>query len=450
MLNKSTVIFLFIFILSSSGFTEENQESIKSLREERTAILKYGIDSEIIELVDKMIEERDDSLAEEAEKVFKQTTNPRVRIKLLNFFSQIEYRNAEEMVLKLIEDHENRDRDLIVESIRYISESKNNEILTKAAEILEELTTHRENEIASAAIKGLGKTGKKEYAEKLISLFEKRDYPSSLKPEIILALGDLKAEKALEPLIKILENKDESEVLRRYACDSLGKIGNPKAVEPLIRAFRTGDTILRSYAIYALGKFPGEETESILIDALRDSYYKVRISAAKALGERKVKSAVDILIYKAERDPEPSVREEAIKALADIGEEKGLVVLRNLFKNYRTPTTLRMIALKALTESDLEKSIPVIEEVIKKEWNKEESKLLMDICKILSITESPLLKGLFAKLLEHPDSMVKIYGILGIQKNNLKELREHISKLRDEKYGRTVNKYAENAYDVLK
>jgi len=101
------------------------------------------------------------------------------------------------------------------------------------------------------------------------------------------------------------------------AAKALGEIKNPKAVEPLIVALKDENPGVREEAAKALVQI-GVPAVNVLIDALKDGDADVRERATWALGAIKDSIAVKPLIALL-KDKNPRVQEQAVKALIEIG-----------------------------------------------------------------------------------------------------------------------------------
>lgn len=425
--------------------TEKEGEQIQSITEERRELLLYGIDDQVVELIETLTEEKDSVLADEAYAAFKLTQNPKVRTRIFDYFSAIDFPGAREEAIAIVDSFYEQSPQLVSASIRYLTE----EAPSGLAGHLRPLIDATDQEIARMAIKGVGLSGGDADAEILLELLDDGDYPPALKPEIILALGDMKNVIAVPRLQEILDDKNENSTWRRYACASLGKIGDTAALPVIERALYDEDAMLRSYAVGALQYFSGDEIEDLLAAALKDSFWRVRVSAAQGLGEIQAREAVPILIFKAEKDPEMNVRIEAVRALGAIADAEALEALREFYQKDLTPVTLRVISAEILAEKDLPGSLELFKAVIDKHWGKDTTRILERTAQILSRTESDLLESFYSRFIDSGEMVVMIYGIRGIARNRILSLREAIEELSGEGNHRSIRKEALAALEQL-
>ena len=280
----------------------------------------------------------------------------------------------------------------------------------------------------------LGKTGDTGFAEKFLQRIQDDDFEDdedSLKESSILLMGELKYKPSVLTLIDIVQDDGCSKVARRYACDSLGKIGDEQAIPILKDLLNDPDSILRSYVLTSLAYFDTAEIETILTQSLRDSYWRIRVAACNALSERKSTSAIDILIYKAERDPEANVKKAATSAIARIGGTKGWNFLIDFFADKKKSDVYRSVSLSAMLKEKPEKITDALKTVFEEEWEKESSWILNYACKELSTTESGSFRWFYNKMLDHKNYIIRIYAVRGIRVNNVVSLYGKVREIAD-------------------
>lgn len=154
------------------------------------------------------------------------------------------------------------------------------------------------------------------------------------------ALGYSDKRRAVISLMKALHDKDMG--VKRIAIKSLGKIKDPLPVDSLIDELvnRSSHYNIRSAAAQALGEIRALKAEKVLIDCLTEPVTEeggypalFRILTIRALGQLKSKAAIKhiLTILSATRNQE--IREEAISALGEIGDQSATLPLVRLLKN---------------------------------------------------------------------------------------------------------------------
>jgi len=440
-----SLILFAAFPLFTDDSEETEKEEITSVKEDRTRTLRYGIDDEVVEVISAIQNEKDDSYNDILLEILNSTGNSKIKLQILTFFESLEDDSAKSYVintLKMATEDYDVDEKVLTASISYSGTMK----LQDSAEYLYLLSEYKNKNISAIAIRNLGKTGNTAFAEKFLERLQDEDFEDDeeeLRESSILLMGELQYSPSVLTLIDIVQDDGYSSVARRYACDSLGKIGDELAIPVLKELLNDPDSILRSYVLTSLAYFENEEIEGILIQGLRDSFWRIRVAAAKALSERKSESAVEILIYKAEKDPEVNVKNAAMEALAVIGGRKATTFLSEYYENNRNSDALRSSAVTALLRESPEKAVDAMKTVFEEEWEKDNSWLLNYTCKELSTTESPALAWFFEKMLDHKNFIINIYGVRGIRLNGIASLYSRVREIaEDESRHRSLRKEA--------
>jgi HEAT repeat protein len=385
-------------------------------------VLRYGIDSEVLKVIASIAESEEQSLNEELTVLFAESLNFEVRKAVLDYFSVQKIRDAEGAATALLQEGQLEDSRVIVACIRYLAAIDSAGLESRLSEYVD----HRDSQIAETAIAGLGQVGGEESGRLLVQRLEDVDYPAEQKPEIILALGKMKYAGAVDTLIGIVGNRDEQRIWRMYAASSLGEIGDSRAIPHLRALFGESDSLIKAYAAAALANFDMGEVEGLLQQGLRDSNVRVRIASAEGLANPQARDSVDILIYKASKDPERQVRLQAIESLGVIGTPQALGYLRELYRNRIALLMYREAAFTALCENALQENLDVFREVVEQEWGSKDQKVVEFTARKLSTTEASGLKWFYDRFLESPNVYVRIYALRGIGRNGLRSLREKV------------------------
>ncbi|WP_455382431.1 HEAT repeat domain-containing protein [Salinispira pacifica] len=419
---------------SSAGGSGSDDALTKQWR----ATLKYGINSEIIDLISSLKSRKDPSLNSDLVTTFSTTFDDKVRSAILDLFDTLSYGGAEEAVRSYLQSNpgnaevENR-------AISYLSrtvEHPGKETVT----VLESFVDGPDQSLSDAAVRGLGAIADREgptafdFAElekKLLAHIESGDLPTASLGDAILTLGDLKAQKAVDPLLAIVNDTTQPAVLREYAADSLGRIGDKRAIPALVQLVRSENAFVRAYAASALGRFGGSESADALSAALRDSAPGVRVAALKGIAQAHLTDQSPAVVYKTEHDPDMNVRLEAVKTLGALGTGEGWKTLQSILTESNS-LTLRTAALNELVGGDLAGSIDTFRKVIQSEWAARDKHVLYAVGEALSRTNSPLLSSLYELLLSHPDYIVKMYALRGIALNGVSSLKASVEKVGSE------------------
>ena len=432
----------------STGSADSHK--VQSLTDLDRQTLLFGIDSQVLELLSRLSNQPEPALDPDVATLFKQSANPDVQTAAINYLRTVKDWEAKDPAFAVLQGYANgggQTEEVVIGVIRYLREAKD----AAANPLYAQLLSDPSKSVVEAAITALGKSGDQQYAGQLLSNLSSTDFPSELKPDLLLALGDLKAQSALPELTKILKNRDQSSIMRQYACYALGRIADPASLPVILQAYQDKDDYLRAYAVSALANYAGARVDNLLIDALKDNFWRVRVDAAESLGTRRAAQAVPILEYKARFDPTQNVREAAISALGKIGAGDSNEFLKKLFANDLVDPALREKALGSLLSHDLARSLGTIEKVIAKVWATQPQSPFLDfICKQVSQTKDPALKSLYLRFLDGPTLNIRIYGIRGIVNNGFTDLRGSVEALSTDKNPQAVRENALTALKALK
>ncbi len=422
------------------GIAEETGTTgVKSVVREWKDTLRYGIDTEILDAIKAISDAKEQGLNAELNELLSVSRNMKVRSAVMNYFSDMKYKEGEASALALLKEWESSPDELVVACIRYLESIGSSEALPLLRDIMEK----GEQGPASRAIQALGTLGREEDADLLVKNFENPEFNASLKPQIVLALGEIKAAASFQPLVDIVQNRDEDPTLRRYACDALGKLGNADAIPVLEKAYQEEEPLLQSYAISALGRFKEQpQVVPLLTEALKNSNWRVRLQAVQSLARKDGESAVAHLIFRAQKDAVKQIQTEAMKTLGEIGTGAAFAFLKETFGDAKASADKRETALIVLIEKNLDDSFDLIQKIISEEWGKKDSKFLEAIANRLSFAVSARLEPVFKRFLDHSSITMKIYGIRGIRKNRFEGLKGKLEELSKEGTALAVRKHA--------
>ncbi|HOV39144.1 MAG TPA: HEAT repeat domain-containing protein [Spirochaetales bacterium] len=419
--------FLFVVFLGLTLVLYPEETSVLS---ERREILKFGTEGEILDLIKKLQEERNTSLQEEIVQLLQARISSKLTQNIFEYLRVLEVNDprAEQTALGILETHEEQDQDLLLSVLGYLGLPS---VPAHPEAVLPLLEVQRRR-VVSAAVRYLGAKGTEEVARRLIERFKEEDADEEIRCSILLALGELRSPVSVDFLQSILDNPDERIVYRRYACDSLGKIAAREAYPSIRKALEDSDSLMRAYAVSAIGSYPDPEVEELLLFALRDDFARVRAFAAEKLGNRKAESAVDILIYRSRKDADRQVRTASLKALAEIGTEKAVTFLGDLLLDEKASQELRIETIRLLLTYHPEKGKVPLKTLIEREWTKDNSRLLDEACKQLSLQILSGYEEFYLRMLDHRSFIIRIYGIRGIGRNQILQEKTRIERIAKE------------------
>ncbi|PJZ76286.1 hypothetical protein CH365_15230 [Leptospira neocaledonica] len=156
--------------------------------------------------------------------------------------------------------------------------------------------------------------------------FQEKFNDPEVRAQIALYFGKVKKSSIENVLIATVKDEKEPITLRAYSVNALGKIKSEAAITPLrellekIRALKSKTDIqdyqaLKIHTITALVSLGDKEIIEELYSFARDDDAMVRLRAIKHLAETEDPAVIEILEYKAQRDPSEKVKRAAQNAL---------------------------------------------------------------------------------------------------------------------------------------
>jgi HEAT repeat protein len=170
-------------------------------------------------------------------------------------------------------------------------------------------------------------------------------------------LASIADERVLAPLIASLGNRDW--IVRMHAAKALGRIKDLGSIEPLIPLLQDKVKAVREETTAALAAI-GEAAIPSLLAALSHPEWLVRLHAVEAVGKMRAPAAVDPLLSVLFNDHDTAVREDAVRALGQIGDARALEFLIIVMKE----PGLRPLAVEALGQIGDRRGVPVLINVL--------------------------------------------------------------------------------------
>jgi HEAT repeat protein len=159
--------------------------------------------------------------------------------------------------------------------------------------------------------------------------------------------------RVLTQLMAALSSPDW--IVRMHAAKALGRIRDPEAVGPLVGLLQDKVKAVREEASTALAAI-GDAALSSLLAALTHGEWLVRLHAVEALGKTRSPEAVLPLLSALFNDQDRAVREDAVRALGQIGDARAVEFLMTVMKE----PGLRPLAVEALGQIGDRRAVPVL------------------------------------------------------------------------------------------
>ena len=428
------------------------EEAIQSLNEQRREVLLYGIDSEVKDVISTIRSQKDTAFNKELDTLLRENENPEINRAILDFFGEMEINISEDRAIEFLVNHLDDyeySTNLLLSAVSYLGRIGSE----SAGTVFYDLLNDKNNSLAGAALRGIGKLEDSSRVEEILTLLKDTQGDSEfedLAASAILVLGELNYTEAQSELEAILDDEDAPITHRQYAAVSLGRFAQPEGFELLKNLFiNSGNAQLRSYILKGISYYENDEVEGILMTALRDSFWKIRSAAAEGLGERKSVRAVNILQYKVKKDPVRQVRYASLEALAELEAGDADKFILEQFEGSRVAFDIRLKALNLMMEHKIGGTMDSLETVLRPKWSKDKDNELGPFCKVLSTSEWDGLKPFYAEMLNHSDFVIRIYGIRGVKLNRIASLKAALEALDVEEQPVNVRREVKAALEVF-
>ncbi|MFO0698863.1 MAG: HEAT repeat domain-containing protein [Nitrospira sp.] len=206
-------------------------------------------------------------------------------------------------------------------------------------------------ETATEALRAIGAPA----VEALGACLTEGDLPVQEAASAILAT--IADERVLTPLLLALRSSDW--IVRMHAAQALGRVKSADTVEALIPLLQDKVKAVREEATTALAAI-GDPSIPCLLQALKHEDWLVRLHAVESLGKARSPHAVEPLLSVLFNDRDSAVREDAVRALGDIGDAQAV---DHLCVAMREPS-LRTVAVEALGRIGNPRAVPVLIDVV--------------------------------------------------------------------------------------
>ncbi len=288
-------------------------------REKNADILKFGLESEISDLLDKMTEKKDVRFVNEAYTLYENSKSEVIKNKVMLFFEKIEDPCLEDYAVIVLNDPYDEKISTVNACFSYIQAVKT----TAAIPAVEKLLEDENPDYFNGAVSALGKIGGSDEALYLADYFERQELTDAQKQTLVRVLGELKAQETYDKLVELAKDEDENSFVRMYAAEAIGAMEKAEAVDVLAELYGDRDPNFRSYVIRGLSHFSSESAKKVILEATRDDHWKVRKEAIAAIKNQKITEGVDYLVYRAKNDPERTIKNQCYPVIAELNVEAG-------------------------------------------------------------------------------------------------------------------------------
>ncbi len=170
-------------------------------------------------------------------------------------------------------------------------------------------------------------------------------------------LGTIADEQVFEPLLSALLNPNW--IVRMSAAKGLARIKDPRSIETLILLLQDKVPAVRDEACRAIQAI-GEACVPPLLKGLQDPNWRIRLRAIEALSLLKPQVAVAPLMNLVANDSDSAVRQDAVRALGQIGNAHAIPLLLDSL----TTPSLQLKAIEALGNLQAVEALPPLMELV--------------------------------------------------------------------------------------
>lgn len=299
---------------------ELDLEDTEADKEKRRDTIRFGLESEISDLLGELTKKADPRYADAVYDLFAETKNGALKEMAVQYFAALEDPCLEDFAVSVLDDPYDERQGMVNACFDYVKAVKTKEAV---APVLNLLGSDNETYF-NQCLDTLGKVGGSAEAVYLTDYLDREDLSVPQKQSLVKVLGELKATETFDRLAGIAEDKDENTFMRAYSAEAIGAMENPAAVPVLLALYEDTDPNMRIAVIKGLSHFPQDaDARKTVIQAIRDSYYKVRLEAIGVAKAGNMAEAVPYLIHRAKNDPEKVVKDAVYPVIAQLNTAEG-------------------------------------------------------------------------------------------------------------------------------
>lgn len=307
--------------------------------------IKYGLPSEINELLDDLLKNEDPRFTNEIYDLFQVSKNPQIKEKVLRYFTKLEDPCLEDYAVEILIDPYDTKNEIVKAVFQYVSKVKT----VEAIEPVVELIKSENEDYFNDAISTIGEIGSEKEAVFLVEFLDRDDLSDAQRQTLMRTCGKMHAIETWDKIVEILENEDENTFVRSYAAEAIGLMKKEESVPILVEHFASTDPNLRQYVIKGLINFPDiVEAKATLLQGIRDEHWKVRQESIRAVKELKLQEAVPYLTYRVEKESEKVIQNESYSAIAALNSSEGNEFLINQITNKKVSDAKKQKVVEVL------------------------------------------------------------------------------------------------------
>lgn len=299
---------------------ELDLEDTEADKEKRRDTIRFGLESEISDLLGELTKKADPRYADDIYDLFAETKNGTLKEMAVQYFARLEDPCLEDYAVSVLDDPYDERQGMVNACFDYVKAVRTKEAVAPVLNLLESDNDTYFNQCLDT----LGKVGGSAEAVYLTDYLDREDLSVPQKQSLVKVLGELKATETFDRLAEIAGDKDENTFMRMYSAEAIGAMENPGAVSVLLALYEDTDPNMRIAVIKGLSHFPQDAAaQKTVVQAIRDSYYKVRLEAIGVAKAWNMTEAVPYLIHRAKNDPEKVVKDAVYPVIAQLNTPEG-------------------------------------------------------------------------------------------------------------------------------
>ncbi len=332
----------------ASSIDKNPLNSGEKFEEETRDVFTYGLTEEISNLLDNLTKDEDYRFKNEAYDLFQETKSPKIREKILSYFSMTKDPCLEDFAVETLNDPYDQRRDTINACFKYVAAVKSSAAIGGVVDLLEKDDLGYFTE----ALECLGEIGGPEEAVYLTSFISNDDLSAPQRQALIRVLGKIRAEETWDALADLAQDSDEDIYIRSYAAEAIGLMGKKEAIDILIDLYEDDNPKLREYVIRGLSNFNESVVHTVIKQALKDDVWRVRMEAINVIEKQNLSSMSKDLVYHCKHKEENVVKEKIYKVLASLNTQNGNEYLISVLKDKAAGDSAKAKVAAALLENN--------------------------------------------------------------------------------------------------
>ncbi|MFA6937034.1 MAG: HEAT repeat domain-containing protein [Treponema sp.] len=349
-----------------SDESENTDEYVKKCKD----TFKYGLETEISELIDELTKNEDMRFVDSIYDLFQSTKDINIKQKVLAYFTKLKDPCLEDYAVTIVDDPYDEKKDTVSACFNYISAVNCKEAIPALVTLIDK----EDEDYFDGALTCLGSVGTSKEAVFLADYLDRDDLTTAQRQSLMRVLGKIKAVETWGKLSEIAQDEDENSFVRMYAAEAIGAMEKPESEKILLKLYQEDDPNFRCYVIKGISYYKDKDADDLIIQALRDSQYKVRLEAVDASQKRKLAEAVPYLIYRCkDKTEENVVKDKCYKVIAELNTTEGNDYLLSVIKDKRAGDNTKAKIASALMVNNYagnDEIIALAEECLKNEARK--------------------------------------------------------------------------------